>query len=149
MHSTSVPLILSSLSFLLPYFAAVETGNSASAAAWGTLAVTSTLVHITKEPFHIHGPGNVIPWLYAVDVVALYIATARGCYDAWMSGSVLPWIAGTTVAYANVMFYAGQHTGRFVYDAHLDTSILSHLTTHLLAAWAGTAAIYSRAFKNG
>lgn len=149
MHPTNLPLVLSSLTILFPYLAAIETNNLWSAIPWGALTVTSTLVHLTKRPYHLYGPGNCIPWLYTADVVVLYIATTRATYDAWIAGSVSPLLALVTIVYANVMFYWGQHTGRFVYDKHLDMSILSHMTVHLLASFAATAAIYARAFKNG
>ena len=149
MHLTNVPLILSSLCFLVPCFSAVDTGNTASAVAWGALTVTSTLLHATKQPFHLHGPGNCIPWLYTVDVATLYVATLRACYDAWIGGSVGPVLACVTVSYACLVFYGGQRTKRFAFDPRLDMSILSHATMHCIAAWGATAAIYIRAFKNG
>ncbi len=149
MYPTNLPLVLSSLLFALPYFAAVETGNIWSAIPWGVLTVTSTLVHLTKRPFHLYGDRNCIPWLYSTDVVALYIATARGVYDGWMSGSVGMILATVAVLYANIMFYVGQSIGRFVYDKSVDMSILSHMTVHLLASFSATGAIYIRAFKNG
>lgn len=149
MHPTNIPLVLSSLTFLFPFFAAVETQNVWTAVPWGALAITSTLVHLTKCPYHIYGPGNCIPWLYTLDVGVLYIATLRAVYDSWIAGSVAPFLATIAVLYANVMFYVGQYTKRFVYDTHLDMSILSHVTVHLLASFGTTATIYIRAFKNG
>ena len=147
MHLTNLPLIVTSLSFLLPYFAAHETNNPTSAFVWGTLTITSTLLHATKQPYHLYGPGNCIGWLYFVDTAALYAATARAVVDAWIAGSVSRWMALVTVLYAGTMFYGGNLTSQFVYSPSVEMAILSHATVHLLAAWGGTAAIYARALR--
>ena len=149
MHLANVPFLLTSLSFLVPWSAARDTGNTLSATTWGTLTVTSILLHATKEPYHLHGPGNCVGWILIVDTAALYAATARAIADAWVGGSVGPFMAAITVLYAGVMFYGGYMLDRFAFDRYADMSILSHATIHLLAAWGGTAAIYIRAFKNG
>lgn len=149
MHPTSIPLVLSSLSFAVPYFAAIETGAPWSGIPWAALMVTSVFVHLTKRPYHLHGPGNCIPWLYAADIVMLHVATARGTYDAWFAGSISLFLTCIAILYANLIFYVGESAKRFVYDQHLDLSILSHVTVHLLAASSATAVIYARAFKNG
>jgi hypothetical protein len=146
MHITNIPLIVSSLCFLFPFYAAVETQNVWSAVGWGALTCTSTLLHITKQPYHIHGPGNCIPWLYSLDVTVLYAASARAVLDGWMGGPVGFTMAVVVVAYAMTMFYTGK---RFVYDTHLDLSIVSHMSVHMLAAIGATAVLYLRALKNG
>jgi hypothetical protein len=147
MHPTNLPLMFTSLSFLLPYFAAHETNNPTSAFVWGTLTVTSTLVHTTKQPYHLYGPGNCIGWLYAVDTLALYAATARAVVDAWAAGPVSRWMAGLTILYASAMFYGGHAISQFVYSPSVEMAILSHATTHLLAAWGGTTVLYARALR--
>ena len=147
MHPTNLPLVLSSLTFALPYFAAIDTGNTITAVCWCALTCTSTLVHLTKQPFHIHGPGNCIPWLYTLDVAVLYAAVVRALIDGWCGGWVGFLMSTSIISYAGVMFYTGRQ--RFVYDTHLDMSILSHFSVHLLSSMGGTGVIYLRAFKNG
>ena len=149
MHITNIPLILSSLSFACPYFVAVSTGNMYSAFAWGCLTCTSTLVHSTKQPFHLYGPGNCIGWLYALDVGALYLCVVRSLIDGWAGGPTAFAMALTTIGYAGVMFYGGQRLGKFVYDTYLDMSILSHFTVHLLSSFGGVGVLCLRALKNG
>jgi hypothetical protein len=149
MHITSIPLVLSSLSFACPYFVAISTGNIYSAVAWGCLTTTSTLVHITKKPYHLHGPGNCIGWLYSLDVVALYLCVVRSLIDGWAGGPIAFGMALTTIGYAGLMFYAGQRLDKFVYDSHLDMSILSHFTVHLLSSFGGVGVLSLRALKNG
>lgn len=149
MHITNLPLIMTSLSFLLPFYAAIDTQNTYSTLCWGALTCTSTLVHITKQPYHIHGPGNVIPWLYAMDVAALYVAVVRALMDGWAGGAAGFFMSSSIISYAAVMFYVGQRWKRFVYDTHLDMAILSHATVHLLSSFGGAGVIYLRAFKNG
>jgi len=147
MYLTSLPLVLSSLTFALPYFAAVDTGNALTAACWGALAVTSTAVHLTKRPYHLFGSDNCIPWLYTLDVVVLYVAVVRALIDGWYGGWVGFFMSSSIISYAAVMFYTGRQ--KFVYDTHLDMSILSHFSVHLLSSFGGTGVIYLRAFKNG
>lgn len=144
MHLTNLPLVLTSFSFLVPYFAAHETNNPTSAFVWGTLTITSVLLHTTKQPYHLYGPGNCIGWVLALDTVALYSATARAVVDAWVAGSVSRWMAVATVLYAGTMFFSGP---RLAYSPSVEMSTLSHATVHLLAAWGGTAVIYARALR--
>jgi hypothetical protein len=147
MYLTSLPLVLSSLTFAIPYFAAVETDNLRTAICWGALACTSTFVHLTKRPYHLYGDGNCIPWLYTLDVAVLYVAVVRALIDGWYGGWLGIFMSVSIISYAAVVFYTGGR--RFVYDTQLDMSILSHLSVHLLASFGGTGVIYMRAFKNG
>jgi hypothetical protein len=149
MHITNLPLVLTSLTFLLPFYAAVETRNTITMVCWGALTCTSTLLHITKQPYHIHGPGNCIPWLYAMDLAALYVAVVRALTDGWYGGPTGFFMSTLIVSYAGGMFYIGQWQRRFVYDPYLDMSILSHATVHLLSSIGGAGVIYLRALKNG
>jgi hypothetical protein len=149
MHITNFPLIGTSLMFLIPFYAAVDTQNTVTAVCWGALTCTSTLVHITKQPYHLYGPGNVIPWLYALDVAALYVAVVRALMDGWAGGPLGFFMSSFVISYAAVMFYGGQRWKRFVYDTHLDMAILSHATVHLLSSLGGAGVIYLRALKNG
>ncbi len=149
MHITNIPLVLTSLTFALPYFAAIETGNYYSAIPWGALTCTSTLVHITKQPYHIHGPGNCVPWLYVMDVFTLYAAVARALIDGWYGGAIGFFMSTTVIGYAACMFYIGDSMKRFVFDKRVDMAILSHATVHLLSSFGGVGVLYLRAFKNG
>jgi hypothetical protein len=149
MHITNLPLVLSSLTFILPYFAAIETGNYYSAIPWGALTCTSTLVHITKRPYHIYGSGNCIPCLYIVDVYVLYVVILRALIDGWIAGMVGMFMSGTVVCYAGCLFYFGQSFGKFVFSKDPEMAILSHASVHLLASFGGIGVIYMRAFKNG
>lgn len=149
MHITNIPLILSSLTFVLPYFAAIETHNYSTALCWGALSCTSTLVHITKQPYHIHGPGNCIPFLYITDVFVLYSVITRALIDGWYGGIVGMFMSGTVVCYAGCLFYFGQSFGKFVFSKDPEMAILSHVSVHLLASFGGIGVIYMRAFKNG
>lgn len=148
-HLTNIPLVLSSLTFVIPYFAAIETHNPYSAVCWGALTCTSTFVHITKRPHHIYGPGNCIPCLYAMDILALYFAVIRALVDGYFGGIVGLLMSCTIVTYAGFVFYVGRYLDKFVFDKYVDMSILSHVSVHLLASFGGTAVIYLRAFKNG
>jgi hypothetical protein len=149
MHITSLPLVFSSLTFLIPYFAAIETGNYITAVCMGALTTTSTILHITKRPYHIHGRGNCFPGLLMLDTLVLNISGIRSLVDGWNGG--LPGICMTiiTLSYAMFMFYLGEYYGKFVYDKYLDMSILSHMSVHLLASIGNTGIIYLRALKNG
>lgn len=146
MHLTNLPLIGTSLLFLMPFYAAVDTQNDLSVLTWGALTCTSTFVHITKRPFHIHGPGNVIPWLYALDVSALYAVAFRCMVDGWHGGPLGVAMTGLVIGCA-VVFFHTQH--QFVHDPRADVSILYHATTHALTALGGVGLMYLRAFKNG
>jgi hypothetical protein len=149
MHITNVPLILTSLTFLIPFYAAIETQNTETTVCWGALTCTSLLLHTTKQPYHIHGPGNCIPWIYAMDVVALYVAVIRALTDGWYAGPMGFFTASIIVAYAGIVFYVGQWQRRFVYDPYVDMSIFSHASVHLLSSIGGAGVIYLRALKNG
>lgn len=149
MHPTNLPLVATSLTFLIPFYAAIETNNTVTAVCWGALTCTSLLLHITKQPYHIHGPGNCIPWIYAMDVVALYAAVMRALTDGWYGGSVGFLTATMIVCYAGGVFYIGQWQRRFVYDPYVDMAILSHVSVHLLSSIGGAGVIYLRALKNG
>lgn len=149
MHITNLPLVLSSLTFAIPYFAAIETQNYLTAGSWGALAVTSTLVHITKQPYHLHGPGNCIPWLYAMDVAVLYNTVFRSLIDGYYGGLIGFFMSTAVITYAGVLFYVGKHLDKFVFDKSVDMAILSHVSVHLLSSFGGTGVIYLRAFKNG
>jgi hypothetical protein len=147
MYITSVPLVVSSLCFLLPFYAAVETQNLWSAIGWGVLTGTSTMLHITKRPYHIYGPGNCIPWLYTLDTIVLYGASTRAVLDGYYGGPVGVAMAVIVVAYAMVMFYTGNQ--RFAFDPRVDMSIVSHMSVHLLASIGATGVLYLKALKNG
>jgi hypothetical protein len=149
MHITNIPTILSSLTFLLPFYAAVDTGNVITAFHWGALTTTSVILHITKQPYHIHGPGNCIPYIYAMDAVALYAAVIRALTDGWYGGAIGFLTSAMIVCYAGGIFYIGQLQRRFVYDPYVDMSILSHVSVHLLSSIGGAGVIYLRALKNG
>jgi hypothetical protein len=149
MHITNIPLIFTSLTFLIPFYAAVDTHNTITMVCWGALTCTSTLLHTTKQPYHIHGPGNCIPWLYAVDVVTLYAAVLRAIVDGWYGGPMGTLITTMVISYAGVLFYGGQWKRRFVYDPSAEMSILSHASVHLMTSLAGAGVIYIRALKNG
>jgi hypothetical protein len=149
MHITNIPLVFTSLTFLIPFYAAIDTQNTITTVCWGVLTCTSTLVHITKQPYHIHGPGNCIPWLYAVDVVAVYVAVLRAIVDGLYGGPMGTVIMALIISYAGVIFYGGQWKRKFVYDPSVEVSILSHASIHLLTSLAGTGVIYIRALKNG
>lgn len=142
MHLTNLPQIASSLTLLIPYFAAAETGNTISAIFWGTLAGTSVLLHTTKRPYHLHGPGNCLPILYEVDQVVLYATGLRGLYDGWY-GNV------PTALVVPIFIAVVYHYLRYPFHRDLEFSLYSHATIHLMAALGGTAVIYARAFKNG
>lgn len=147
MHITNIPLVASSLTFLLPYYTAVSYKNYYSAVAWGSLACTSTLLHTTKRPFHIYGHGNCIPWLYNLDVLALYACIIRSVIDSSHIGLMGYAITSIVVGYAGLLFYGGKESNRFVYDKHLDMSILSHLSTHLISSIGGVCIISLRALS--
>jgi hypothetical protein len=148
MHITNVPLILSSLTFALPYFAAIEMNNIPTAVCWGALTCMSTLVHVTKQPYHIHGPGNCIRWLYVLDCAALYACALRSVMDGYAAGPAGVGIAIIVLGYAAIVFYGGSHHNTFVYDrTRPDMAILIHASTHLLSAVGCTGVVYMRAFK--
>jgi hypothetical protein len=151
MHPSSLPLVLSSLSFVFPYALAYEYENYASAFAWGFLTTTSTLVHITKRPFHLYGPGNCIPWLYSLDVLALYICVARALIDGFYGGFIGMSMAVSVISYAGIIFYTGHAYRTFVYDSNVLFALLSHLSVHLLASFGAVGVICLRhlALKNG
>jgi hypothetical protein len=132
MHITNLPLVGSSLTFLLPYYLAISYENYISATAWGALTCTSTLVHITKQPFHLYGPGNCIPWLYTLDLFVLYGCIGRSIIDAWYGGPLGIGIALSFIFYAGTAFYYGENSKRFVYDKRVHISILSHMSVHIV-----------------
>lgn len=142
MHLTNLPQVASSLTFLIPYFAAVETDNLISAVLWGTLATTSVLLHITKKPYHLHGPGNCLPYLYELDQIVLYATGARATYDGLYGN--LP-----TAIMVPVFIWIVYHTLGYPFKRDVEFSIYSHTTIHLIGALGGTAVLYGRAFKNG
>ena len=134
---------------MIPYFAAVETHNYYTAICWAALTCTSTMVHITKQPYHIHGPGNCIPWLYALDVAVLYVAVVRALIDGYYGGAVGFFMSSTIIIYAGSVFYVGQYLNKFIFDKYVDMALLSHVSVHLLCSFGGTGVICYRAFKNG
>lgn len=150
MYLSNVPLILSSLTFAMPYYAAFDTGNILTAACWCLLTTTSTLVHATKRPFHIYGHGNCIPTLYTADVVALNICALRAIMDGWAGGPIGLLMTAIVLSYAAIVFYGGRYFGAFVYDRSQPVhAMLGHVSVHLLSAIGCTGVIYLRAFKNG
>ncbi len=150
MYVTNIPLILTSLTMAMPYYAAMTKENYWTAACWGTLTTTSTLLHITKRPFHIYGPNNVIPWLYTLDILALYTCAVRSVVDGWRTGPFGLLLAALVLGYSALIFHGGRAYQRFVYDTrNLDVAIVTHMSVHLVSALGGTALLYVQAFKNG
>jgi hypothetical protein len=147
MHVTNIPLILSSITFILPYFAAIDTDNYSSAVLWGALTCTSTLVHITKRPYHIHGDGNCIPFLYRADVFVLYSVLLRAIIDSWYGGIIGIIMVGIVIFYSGFLFYFGKSFNKFVFSKDPETSILSHASVHLVASFGGVSVLYMRALK--
>jgi hypothetical protein len=149
MHVTNLPLVLTSLSFLIPLYAAVETQNVPTTVCWSALTCTSVLLHITKRPYHLHGPGNCIPVLYAMDMTVVYIAMGRALMDGWGGGPAGLLASSIVIAYAAIVFLGGQCWNTFVYSRVPEFSILSHASVHLLSSVGGAGVIYLRALKNG
>lgn len=149
MHVTNLPLVLTSLSFLIPLYAAIETQNVTTTVCWTALTGTSVLLHITKRPYHLHGPGNCIPVLYAMDMTAVVIAMGRALVDGWTAGPIGFLVSSLVILYAIVVFLGGQCWDTFVYSRIPEFGILSHASVHLLASLGGAGVIYLRALKNG
>jgi hypothetical protein len=149
MHVTNIPTVLSSLTFLLPFYAAVDTQNAITAFCWGALTTTSLCVHITKRPFHLHGHGNCIPAILTMDTIAVYVALVRAMVDGYYAGPIGLSIASGVVLWATIVFYVGQLGGMFAFDPRADMSILSHVSLHLLSSFGATGVIYLRSLKNG
>lgn len=150
MYITNVPLILTSLAMSMPYFVGMSLGNYWTAACWGVLTTTSTLVHLTKRPFHLYGDKNVIPWLYAIDVLALNTCAARAIVDGWQSGPFGLLLTAIVLGYSALIFYGGRAYQLFVYDIHNPiVAIVTHMSVHIVSALGGTALLYVQAFKNG
>ena len=149
MHVTSIPTVLSSMIFLMPFYAAVETQNPTSAFCWGALTTTSVFLHITKQPFHIHGLDNCIPVLQYADSVAIYAVLMRSLVDGYSAGPVGMTMAFLAIAWGALVFHIGRPLGRFAFDPRPDISILSHVSIHVVSAMGGTGVLYMRALKNG
>lgn len=150
MHWTSLPLVVTSLSMAMPYFAAVETGNVITAVCWGVLTTTSTLLHLTKRPFHVYGYNNTIPWLFIADFLALKACAARAVVDGFVAGPMGLLMTSIVLSYASIIFYGGQLFKKFVHDSkNPDIAIVTHMSVHLIAALGSTGLVYLRAFKNG
>lgn len=149
MHITNIPTILSSLTFLLPFYAAVDTGNAITAFHWGALTTTSLLLHITKQPFHIHGHGNCIPILQLADTLVVYAVIVRAQIDGYYAGPAGLLVSMGVVFWGAIVFHIGRALGMFAFDPRGDISILSHVSLHLLASFGGSGVIYLRALKNG
>lgn len=147
MHITNIPTILSSLTFLLPFYAAVDTGNATSAFYWGVLTTTSVLLHSTKRPFHLHGDGNCIPVLQLADSVAVYAILVRSQMDGYYAGPIGLVISVGVVVWGAIIFHIGRMLSMFAFDRRPDISIVSHVSLHLLASFGGVGVIYLRALK--
>lgn len=109
MHITNIPTILSSLTFLLPFYAAVDTGNAITAFHWGALTTTSLLLHITKQPFHIHGHGNCIPILQLADTLVVYAVIVRAQIDGYYAGPAGLLVSMGVVFWARLSFTSVVH----------------------------------------
>ena len=149
MHITNIPTVLSSLTFLLPFYAAVETQNAITAFCWGALTTTSVVLHVTKKPFHLHGHGNCIPAIADMDTVAVYMAVVRALMDGYYAGPIGFSISSGVLLWGLIVFHIGRLGGMFVFDPRADMSILSHVSLHLLSSFGGTGVIYLRSLKNG
>ena len=149
MHLTNIPTILSSLTFLLPFYASVDTRNVISAFGWGALTTTSLFLHITKKPVHIYGHGNCIPILEQIDLGMVYAIIIRSQIDGYYAGPIGLFVSMGVVVWGTIVFHIGRMMGMFVYDPRADISILSHVSLHLLASFGGAGVIYLRALKNG
>ena len=142
MYLTNLPQVASSLTFLIPYFVAVETENYISAAMWGSITCTSVLLHITKKPYHLYGPGNCVPYLFELDQILLYATGARATYDGLYGNPPIAVVVP-------VFIWIAYHTLGYPFKRDVEFSIYSHVTIHLLGAIGGAAVLYGRAFKNG
>lgn len=149
MYITNIPTILSSLTFLLPFYAAVDTGNAITAFYWGALTTTSLLLHITKKPYHLYGVNNCIPALQLADTLALYAIIVRSQLDGYAAGPMGLIVSIGVVVWGTIMFHIGRALGMFAFDRRADISIVSHVSLHLLASFGGSGVIYLRALKNG
>ncbi len=149
MYWINLPLILSSFTFAIPCVVAFELQNVSSAICWGSLAVTSSLVHATKKPYHLHGPNNCIPWLYAMDIIVLYCVAIQSMIDGWQSGPIGLFLSTSVIGYSAILFYGGKAYKKFVYDTSIETQILSHLSTHLLSSFGGCAVLLLRSYCKG
>jgi hypothetical protein len=149
MYITNIPTVLSSLTFLLPFYAAVDTGNAITAFCWGALATTSVLLHTTKRPYHIHGDGNCIPALQFADTIAVYVAIVRAQIDGYYAGPAGLFVSIGIVLWGTILFHIGRPLGMFAFDRRADIAIVSHVSLHLLSSFGGSGVIYLRALKNG
>ncbi len=149
MHITNIPLVLSSLTFLGPWKVALDVGNRPSAMCWGYLAMTSALVHLTKQPYHLHGDGNCIPYFFWIDQVAGIAANIRVLMDGYATDTFGFLFSCVAVLYNAVIFWIGKYHKNMVYDKRYDVSVPIHVGTHLLGAIGGIAVVLYRAFKNG
>ncbi len=143
MDVSNLPLVLSSLTFLGPYFLAASEGLP-SAVYWGALTVTSTLLHITKRPFHIYGAGNCIPELYTLDLIALHVTALGTLVEGIQVGLPGILLVAAVIAYATVHFHVGQAYSMLVYDPRPWVSILSHASVHLATSIGGLALLLLR-----
>ena len=151
MYATSVPLVITSLGFLIPSYVAYFQQNYLTSAAYGFLSTTSTLVHTTKEPFHIYGPGNCNAFLLFLDIFAVALCGIRIAIDGWTAGSIAFAIALLVILFTNVIFYVGQYYETLVYDRRIEVSLPSHLTVHIVGIVGTLIVLWMReaALKNG
>lgn len=146
MHITNLPLVFTSMMMMVPYFTAVSVENYWTAGCWGALTTSSILVHMTKIPYHIHGPGNAVPWLEKLDNLFIYMSAARALMDGWYGGPIAFTMSVVVLSYASLVFHAGQYYNTFVFERTPHIYITFHGSVHLLSAMGGTAVILLRAF---
>lgn len=133
--------------FLAPWRVALEVGNPVSAACWGTLAMTSVFVHLTKQPYHLHGEGNCIPYFFWIDQIAGAAANIRVLMDGYSTDSFGMFMAILAVSYNAIIFWIGKYFDNMVYDRRYEVSVPIHVGIHMFGAMGGTATVLYRAFK--
>jgi hypothetical protein len=151
MHITSVPLVITSLSYLIPSYIAYFQQNYLTSAAYGFLSTTSTLVHATKEPFYIYGPGNCNESLLFLDIFAVALCGIRILMDAWSVRTGVFLFALFMILYTIVIFRVGHHYETFVYDERIEISLPSHIINHVTTIIGSIIVLSMRedALKNG
>lgn len=148
MYLANLPFVASSLTFLIPFYAAIEVNNKITALCWISLTGTSLALHITKKPFYIYGRGNCIPWLETLDTLVVNISVIRSIIDGWRGGPAGIAIVTFILSYSYFMFYIGNKLNRFAFDINFYKSTASHLSIHLLSSLGGTSIIYLGAINN-
>jgi hypothetical protein len=121
-------LMASSLAYLIPMIAALQSNAFYAAVVSANLMVTSVLYHWSKDPHYF--------W---VDQVAVYLYLVAAVYESFFKGKTSHQILVAVMGvYATCVYHFGKAHECYVWDTDCSVATQHHAAMHMVSAVAGS-----------